>query len=129
EPKRGVGDTSIGKLDAWATAHGLSFIDALRRADDAGVSGKAARGIEAFLALIDGVEDLTSGGPGPLLPALLERSGYLDQLESERTIEAEGRLENLAELIGAASEIESIDEFLEQISLVSDQDAYDEDAG
>ncbi|HEY8525796.1 MAG TPA: DNA helicase PcrA [Acidimicrobiales bacterium] len=129
EPKRGVGDTSIGKLDAWATAHGLSFIDALRRADDAGVSGKAARGIEAFLALIDGVEDLTSGGPGPLLQALLERSGYLDQLESERTIEAEGRLENLAELIGAASEIESIDEFLEQISLVSDQDAYDEDAG
>jgi DNA helicase II / ATP-dependent DNA helicase PcrA len=127
EPKRGVGDTSIGKLDAWATAHGLAFIDALRRADDAGVSGKASRGIEAFLSLLDGVDDLTSGGPGPLLQALLERSGYLDQLEAERTIEAEGRLENLAELVGAASEIESIDEFLEQISLVSDQDSYDDD--
>jgi DNA helicase-2/ATP-dependent DNA helicase PcrA len=127
EPKRGVGDTSIGKLDAWATAHGLAFIDALRRADDAGVSGKASRGIEAFLSLLDGVADLTSGGPGPLLQALLERSGYLDQLEAERTIESEGRLENLAELVGAASEIESIDEFLEQISLVSDQDSYDDD--
>jgi ATP-dependent DNA helicase UvrD/PcrA len=127
EPKRGVGDTSIGKLDAWATAHGLAFIDALRRADDAGVSGKASRGIETFLSLLDGVDDMTSGGPGPLLQALLERSGYLDQLEAERTIEAEGRLENLAELVGAASEIESIDEFLEQISLVSDQDSYDED--
>jgi DNA helicase II / ATP-dependent DNA helicase PcrA len=127
EPKRGVGDTSVGKLDAWATAHGLAFIDALRRADDAGVSGKALRGIEAFLALLDGLDDLTSGGPGPLLQALLERSGYLDQLEAERTIEAEGRLENLAELVGAASEIDSIDEFLEQISLVSDQDSYDED--
>jgi DNA helicase-2/ATP-dependent DNA helicase PcrA len=127
EPKRGVGDTSIGKLDAWATAHGLAFIDALRRADDAGVSGKASRGIEAFLSLLDGVDDMTSGGPGPLLQALLDRSGYLDQLEAERTIEAEGRLENLAELVGAASEVESIDEFLEQISLVSDQDSYDDD--
>jgi DNA helicase II / ATP-dependent DNA helicase PcrA len=127
EPKRGVGDTSIGKLDAWATAHGLAFIDALRRADDAGVSGKASRGIEAFLSLLDGVDDMTTGGPGPLLQALLDRSGYLDHLEAERTIEAEGRLENLAELVGAASEVESIDEFLEQISLVSDQDSYDDD--
>ena len=42
EPKRGVGATSVGRLDAWATAHGLPFLDALRRADDAGVSGKAA---------------------------------------------------------------------------------------
>ena len=127
EPKRGVGDTSIGKLDNWASAHGLAFIDALRRADEAGVSGKAVRGIEAFLALVDGVDDLTSGGPGPLLQALLERSGYLDMLETERTIEAEGRLENLAELVGAASEMESIDEFLEQISLVSDVDSLDDD--
>jgi DNA helicase-2/ATP-dependent DNA helicase PcrA len=127
EPKRGVGDTSIGKLDNWASAHGMAFIDALRRADEAGVSGKAIRGIEAFLALVDGVDDLTSGGPGPLLQALLERSGYLDMLETERTIEAEGRLENLAELVGAAAEMESIDEFLEQISLVSDVDSLDED--
>src|SRR5690606_12149902 len=47
EPKRGVGATSIAKLDTYATARGLSFIDALRRADEAGVGGKAARGIAA----------------------------------------------------------------------------------
>ncbi|MFP3901825.1 MAG: UvrD-helicase domain-containing protein [Acidimicrobiia bacterium] len=126
EPKRGVGNTSVGRLDAWAAAHGASFMDALRRADDAGVSGKALRGIESFLALLDGVDDLTGGGPGPLLQALLERSGYLDALERERTIEAEGRLENLAELVGSAGEVDSIDEFLEQISLVTDVDDLDE---
>jgi DNA helicase II / ATP-dependent DNA helicase PcrA len=127
EPKRGVGDTSVGKLDAWATAHGLSFMDALRRADDAGVSGKALRGIAAFLEVLDDVADLVAGSPGPLLEQLLERSGYLDQLEADRSIEAEGRLENLAELVGAASEAETVDEFLEQISLVADTDDLDDD--
>jgi DNA helicase-2/ATP-dependent DNA helicase PcrA len=126
EPKRGVGATSVGRLDAWATAHGLPFLDALRRADDAGVSGKAARGIAAFLQLLDDVADTVASGPGPLLQALLERSGYLEALEAERTIESEGRLENLAELVGAAGEVSSVDEFLESISLVSDVDALDE---
>jgi DNA helicase-2/ATP-dependent DNA helicase PcrA len=127
EPKRGVGTTSIGKLDAWATAHGLAFVDALRQADGAGVGGKALRGIHDFLALLDNLDDLADGGPGPLLQALLERSGYLDALEAERTIESEGRLENLAELVGAAGDFESTGEFLEQISLVSDVDSLDED--
>ena len=127
EPKRGVGDTSIGKVDAYATAHNISFIEALRRSGDAGVTGKAARGIEGFLGLLDDVADLAMGGPGPLLQQLLERSGYLDQLETERTIESEGRLENLAELVGAAEEAETVDEFLEQISLVSDTDSLDDD--
>jgi DNA helicase-2/ATP-dependent DNA helicase PcrA len=68
-----------------------------------------------------------AGSPGPLLQQLLERSGYLDQLESERTIEAEGRLENLAELVGAAGEAETVAEFLEQISLVADTDDLDDD--
>jgi DNA helicase-2/ATP-dependent DNA helicase PcrA len=127
EPKRGVGTTSIGKLDAFATAHGLSFLDALRRADDAGVGGRAAAGIEVFLGLLDDVSDLAGGSPGPLLQQMLERSGYLDQLEADRTIEAEGRLENLAELVGAANEAETVADFLEQISLVADTDDLDDD--
>ena len=127
EPKRGVGATSVGRLDAWAAAHGVSFMDALRRADDAGVSGKAARGIEAFLAVLDSVGDMVEGSPGPLLEALLERSGYSDALDTERTIESEGRLENLAELVGAAADFATVDEFLEQISLISDADDLDDD--
>jgi DNA helicase-2/ATP-dependent DNA helicase PcrA len=58
---------------------------------------------------------------------MLERSGYLDQLESERTIESEGRLENLAELVGAANEAETVAEFLEDISLVADTDDLSDD--
>jgi DNA helicase-2/ATP-dependent DNA helicase PcrA len=127
EPKRGIGATSVGRLDAYATAQGLSFIDALRRADDAGVGGSAIRGIDTFLTLLDDVAGMADGSPGPLLEQLLERSGYLDQLEAERTIEAEGRLENLAELVGAAGEAETVAEFLEQISLVADTDDLDDD--
>jgi DNA helicase-2/ATP-dependent DNA helicase PcrA len=127
-PKRGVGDSSIGRLDAYATAKGLSFVEALRRADDAGVTGKAISGIAAFLELIEGVADLAADDkPAPLLEALLERSGYLDELRAERSIESEGRLENLAELVGSAQDAESIDTFLEQVSLVSDADEIDGD--
>ncbi len=127
-PKRGIGDGSIGKLDAFASAHGLAFTEALRRADDAGVSGTAVKGIARFLELLDGVADLaTDDKPAPLLQALLDRSGYLIELQEERTIEAEGRLENLAELVGSAEEAESIEQFLEQVSLVSDADEIDGD--
>jgi DNA helicase-2/ATP-dependent DNA helicase PcrA len=127
-PKRGVGDSSVGKLDAYASGRGLSFIDALRRSDDAGVGGKAAKGIEQFLFLLDSVADLAADDkPAPLLEALLERSGYLDELRAERTIESEGRLENLAELVGSAQDAESIEQFLEQVSLTSDADEIDGD--
>jgi DNA helicase II / ATP-dependent DNA helicase PcrA len=127
-PKRGIGDGSVGKLDAHATAHGLAFMDALRRSADAGVSGTAVRGIAGFLELLDGVADLAADDrPAPLLEALLERSGYLDELRAERSIESEGRLENLAELVGAAQEAESIEQFLEEVSLVSDADEIDGD--
>jgi DNA helicase-2/ATP-dependent DNA helicase PcrA len=127
-PKRGIGDGSIGKLDAYATAHGLAFIDALRRSDAAGVSGKAATGIQHYLGLVDSVADLVADDkPAPILEALLERSGYLDELRADRSIESEGRLENLAELVGSAQEAESIEGFLEQVSLVSDQDEIDGD--
>ena len=127
-PKRGIGDGSVGKLDAHATAHGLSFIDALRQSEAAGVSGKAATGIMQFLFLLDSVEQLaTDDRPAPLLEALLERSGYLDELREERSIESEGRLENLAELVGSAQEADSVEQFLEQVSLVSDADEIDGD--
>src|SRR5690606_4885873 len=127
-PKRGVGDSSIGKLDAYASARGITFMDALRRADDAGVGGKAAKGIMQFLFLLDSVDELVHDDrPAPVLEALLERSGYLDELRAERSIEAEGRLENLAELVGSAQDAESIDAFLEQVSLVADADEIDGD--
>ena len=66
-------------------------------------------------------------GPGDLLQAALERSGYLAELEAEDTVESAGRLENLGELVGSAREFTQLDEFLEQVSLVADTDELDED--
>jgi DNA helicase-2/ATP-dependent DNA helicase PcrA len=142
-PKRGVGDASVAKLDAYAVANGVGFLEALRRADDAGVSGPASRGIASFVGLLDtltamvpraeGADDGDGAGegdgeesptvtPGDLLQAALEESGYLAELEAEDTVESAGRLENLAELVGSAREFTHLDEFLEQVSLVADTD-------
>jgi DNA helicase-2/ATP-dependent DNA helicase PcrA len=105
----------------------MAFIEALRRSDDAGVSGRAVKGIHSFLTLLDELDDLLSDGPAAVLEAALQRSGYISELEAEHSIEAEGRLENLAELVGAARDFESVNEFLEQVSLVADTDELDDD--
>ncbi len=126
-PKRGIGDTSIGKIDAWAAAHGLSFIDALRQASEAGVSGAAVRGIKSFVALLDSLHENLSDGPAAIMQVALEESGYLHELEEEDSVESAGRLENIAELIGSAEEFTVVDEFLEQVALVADTDDLDSD--
>ncbi|MEO6627662.1 MAG: 3'-5' exonuclease, partial [Aquihabitans sp.] len=126
-PKRGVGDSTVAKLDNWAASRGHTFTEALRRSHEVGITGRAVKGIEEFLALIDGVTSLVEDGPGPLLEALLDRSGYAAELQGEHTVEGEGRLENLAELVGSAREVNSVDEFLEQVSLVADADQIPDD--
>ena len=90
-PKRGVGDQTVGRIDAYARAHEMTFMDALRRWDDAGASARAARGIEAFTTLIDELSTEVDRGPAHLLEQILERSGYSAELEAERSLEAEGR--------------------------------------
>lgn len=126
-PRRGVGDTSVAKVDALAAEGGIGFVAALREAVDAGVSGRAATGIQAFLDLLDHLSGSVDDGPETVLSAALDRSGYLDELRSEHTIESEGRLENLAELVGAASGFDSVDDFLERVGLVADTDDLPDD--
>ena len=74
-PRRGVGDGSIAKLDLWAAQHGLTFIDALRVAPEAGVSGKAITGIYTFLDLLGKAEDQLKEGPADVLDYILDVSG------------------------------------------------------
>jgi len=121
-PKRGIGDTSEGRIDAYARAHGMSFFEALRRADDVGLSTRAVRAIASFVALVDDLADVAPDGPARLIEAVLDRSGYVAELEAEGTVDAEGRIENLAELVGVAQGFEDVDAFLEQVSLVADTD-------
>ncbi|MEI7546470.1 MAG: UvrD-helicase domain-containing protein, partial [Actinomycetota bacterium] len=129
-PKRGVGDGSVAKLDALANALGITFAEATRDSQQAGLTGSAARGVESFVRLLDDVSLLLADegiGPGDLLQAVMDRSGYLAELEAEESVEAAGRLENIGELIGSAREFTRIDEFLEQVALVADTDEIDDD--
>src|SRR2546423_961432 len=101
-PRRGVGDTSVAKIDAYANGASLTFRAAAENAAAAGVHGKAVRGLRELLELMAEVEDAAAGGVGSTLEAVLTRSGYLAELEAERSVEAAGRIENLQELVGSA---------------------------
>ena len=137
-PKRGVGDGSVAKLEAWAGAHGLTLMDALEHAAEAGVKGRALTGITAFLNLVHDARDQLDRGPAAVLEHMLETSGYLDQLEAEAasetigdtevSVQAQGRLENLDELVSVATECDDMNDFLEQVSLVSDTDDLTDDS-
>ena len=68
---------------AVTNAREIAFIDALRRADDAGVTGRAVKGIAEFLELLDSLTDAVGEGPGPMLEAVLDRTGYVAELQAE----------------------------------------------
>jgi DNA helicase-2/ATP-dependent DNA helicase PcrA len=129
-PRRGIGDASLARLQAFADAQGISLWEALDRAEEAGVSGaplRAIRGLRTlFQSLMAGAMELHVD---ELLEKVLERSGFVESLEAERTVEAQGRLENLQELVGVAREYmetapePTLSSFLQEISLYSDQDA------
>jgi DNA helicase-2/ATP-dependent DNA helicase PcrA len=135
-PKRGIGDTSVAKLEAWAAAQGQPFAASLVKAETAGVTGRALSGLRQVASLLDELRT-HDGEPSDLLEMLLVRSGYTGELEAVGSIEAQGRLENLAELVGVAKEYEqatveagdqpTVAGFLERVSLVADADQLTDD--
>jgi DNA helicase II / ATP-dependent DNA helicase PcrA len=132
-PRRGIGDASLARLQTYADAHGLSLWEALEHPEEAGCGGAPLKAIDRFRTLMQSSMAGALELPVPeLLERVLEQSGYLQSLEAERTIEAQGRTENLMELVGVAREYRenaenpSLSEFLQQISLFSDQDAIEE---
>jgi DNA helicase-2/ATP-dependent DNA helicase PcrA len=129
-PKRGVGDTSVARLDRYARERRVTFAQAMADAEPAGISGKALRGIADLHRLLADLRAQldANAGPATLLEAVIERTGYRAALEDEHTVESAGRIENIEELIGAAREADSLDSFLEQVSLVADADEVDGDA-
>ena len=130
KPRRGIGDSSVTRLQAYANAHGISLWEALEHAEEAGVGSAPQKSVAAFRTMF---QSLMAGALELSVPELVERvlqrSGYLEALEAERTIEAQGRIENLQELVGVAQEYQatapepSLSNFLQEISLYSDQDA------
>jgi DNA helicase-2/ATP-dependent DNA helicase PcrA len=134
-PRRGIGDTSLARLQAYAAGVDLSLWDAMGRAEEAGLGAAAVRAVTSFRNVMQSLmAAATDANVADILEAVLERTGYLDALEAERTIEARGRVENLEELVGVAREYDSSDAqerslsgFLQEISLYSDQDAIRDD--
>ena len=135
-PRRGIGDTTVGRLIAYGAERGVGFAGALTHASEAGVSGKALAGVRSFLELLAELraKDLAEGPPDKLIEVLLERTGYRDVLEAEidiggsRAIDAEGRVENLAELMNVACEHQDLESFLESTALVAATDVVDDGA-
>jgi superfamily I DNA/RNA helicase len=129
-PRRGIGDTSLSRLVTYADAQVLTLYDALGRAEQAGLGAAGVRSVTGLKGLLD---SLAAGAQeqsvAEIVEAVIERSGYREMLEAERTIEAQGRLENLQELVGVAREYDAGDGernlsgFLQEISLYADQDA------
>ncbi len=105
-PRRGVGDTSVAKVDTYAQGRNVTFKEALADASLAGVSGKALGGIRDLLDLMAEVTLAAAGGVSGALEAALSRTGYIAELEAERSVEAQGRIENLQELVGVAREFD-----------------------
>jgi ATP-dependent DNA helicase UvrD/PcrA len=133
-PRRGIGDASIARVQAFADAQGISLFEAFGQANDAGVGAAPLKAVQRFHTLM---QSLMAGAlelsVPELLEKVLERTGYVEALEAERTVEAQGRLENLMELVGVAREYHeastepTLSEFLQQISLFSDQDELAEE--
>ncbi len=139
-PRRGIGQTSLGRVVAYAGSMGSSIWDAA--ADPAAVPGLGSAAIKALGRFMDTMTALreraqTAIPVGDLLESLLHETGYIDALKAERTIEAQGREENLAELVEVAREFDAtaeaeqdtLDVFLQGVALVADADTRSDDEG
>ena len=142
-PKRGLGQTSVQRILGYAETLGEPVFDVACEPEKVpGLGTAAVKSLTAFMGTMAGLrERALEGVPvGDLLDATLDAVGYRDALEAERTIEAQGRLENLEELVSVAQEFDAayasadeeespLDAFLQQTALQSDSDSRKDDAG
>jgi DNA helicase-2/ATP-dependent DNA helicase PcrA len=137
-PRRGLGQTSLSRVIAYADAEGVPVWDAAEQGDRIPALGTAAKkAIGRFMSTMQRLKERLDGDApvGELLEEMLSETGYVEALRAERTIEAQGRIENLEELVRVAREYDagspegSLDEFLQQIALLADADTIRDDEG
>ncbi|MEU6170834.1 DNA helicase PcrA [Streptantibioticus parmotrematis] len=135
-PKRGIGDRAEAMIDALALRERISFPQALRRVDEAyGMAARSANAVRRFNELLEELRTIVESGAGPatVLEAVLERTGYLAELQASTDPQDETRVENLQELAAVALEFEqeqpegTLADFLEQVALVADSDQIPDD--
>lgn len=132
-PKRGIGATTLSRVQDYADENGLTFYNALKMAEEIGTIGRAAVKIRPFVMLIQSMRSkLPYISVSELLQEIIEETGYVRELEAENTEEAQQRMENIDELISKAVTYEESEEeptlsgFLEEVALVADIDSVDE---
>ncbi len=139
-PRRGIGQTSLSRVISHAATMGISVWEAAAEPQSVpGLGTAACKALGRFMATMESLrERVEQGVPvGDVLEAVLHETGYLEWLEAERTIEAQGRIENLQELIEVAREFDAaaeppedtLDVFLQQVALVADADTRRDDEG
>ncbi|KPC59259.1 DNA helicase PcrA [Streptomyces chattanoogensis] len=146
-PKRGIGERAEAMIDALSSREKITFPQALRRVDEAyGMAARSANAVKRFNVLMEELRTIVESGAGPatVLEAVLERTGYLAELQSSTDPQDETRIENLQELASVALEFEqergeaaaegaaapgpgTLSEFLEQVALVADSDQIPDD--
>ena len=142
-PKRGIGQTSISRVDEYAHAHGMSFYDVARMADKVPGIGRGGVKIRQFVHLIQQMKEKAQTVlPSELIEIVLDMTGYEEELKQEGTDEARDRMENIGELLNKASAYEApvpaqsetesdgtlrptLQGFLEEVSLVADIDSFE----
>jgi DNA helicase-2/ATP-dependent DNA helicase PcrA len=136
-PKRGIGDQTVAALERFANEENITLTGAVDRVDETDLSGRARAAVGEVGALLRGLREMVErrAPPDEVLEQIYERSGYVAELEAERSIEAAGRIENLKELLGVAREFAEADPeagvqaFLERVALVSEADEIVDDEG
>ena len=133
-PKRGIGSASLTKVQDYADQKGISFYDALRETENIPALGRAAAKITPFVTFIQSLRSkLEYVSVSELLKDIIEETGYVAELQAEGTEEAEGRIENINELITKVVSYEEENEdptlsgFLEEVALIADIDTVDGD--
>jgi len=141
-PRRGIGNTTQGRLASYANTAGLTIWEVAERAEEVpGLSAAAVKAVSRFFETMDLLKARVDAGAAvaDIVQAVLSETGYVEALEAERTVEAEGRIENLDAFAEAAaefdlnreqegeSEVPPLEEFLQQISLLSDQDSIEDE--
>ena len=133
-PKRGIGATTLSRVQDYASERGMGFYDALREAEQIPSIGRAAVKVEPFVTFIQTLRSKQEFlSPSELLKDIIESTGYVEELRNEGTDEAEARIENIDELITKVVSYEEENEaptlsgFLEEVALVADIDSVDGD--
>lgn len=129
-PKRGIGDASLAKIQAYAAANNVSLFEAVSNAAAIdGLSSRFVSKLDDLAGIIFELMNLANEAPvEDLIDRVLRDTGYLEELENERTPQAQSRIDNLHELISVAQEFAASEEennlenFLAHVALVSDID-------